>query len=76
MLFDDRDIRAGEKFGDADLIGIPLRVIVGDKAIAESKSSGNPLKYEVQDMKSGKENAKTESFDQSELITYIGNRNV
>ncbi len=35
-LYDDRDLRAGEKFADADLIGIPLRVVVGDKS-AESK---------------------------------------
>ena len=36
VLFDDRDARAGEKFADADLIGIPTQVIVGDKAL-ESK---------------------------------------
>jgi prolyl-tRNA synthetase len=28
VLWDDRDARAGEKFADADLIGIPLRVVV------------------------------------------------
>ena len=32
VLLDDRDARAGEKFADADLIGIPLRVTVGRKA--------------------------------------------
>jgi prolyl-tRNA synthetase len=32
VLLDDRDSRAGEKFADADLIGIPLRVTVGRKA--------------------------------------------
>jgi prolyl-tRNA synthetase len=31
VLLDDRDARAGEKFADADLIGIPLRVTVGKK---------------------------------------------
>jgi prolyl-tRNA synthetase len=31
VLLDDRDARAGEKFADADLIGIPLRVTVGRK---------------------------------------------
>ena len=36
VLYDDRDVRAGEKFADADLIGIPLRAVVGDKAL-ESK---------------------------------------
>jgi prolyl-tRNA synthetase len=34
VLFDDRDARAGEKFADADLIGIPLRVVVGEKGLA------------------------------------------
>jgi len=31
VLFDDRDERAGVKFNDADLIGCPLRVTVGEK---------------------------------------------
>jgi prolyl-tRNA synthetase len=31
VLLDDRDARAGEKFADADLIGCPLRVTVGNK---------------------------------------------
>ncbi len=30
-LYDDRDISAGEKFGDADLIGIPTRIVVSEK---------------------------------------------
>jgi prolyl-tRNA synthetase len=31
-LFDERrDVRAGEKFADADLLGIPLRVVVGGR---------------------------------------------
>jgi prolyl-tRNA synthetase len=33
VLLDDRDERPGEKFADADLIGIPLRVIVGKKTL-------------------------------------------
>lgn len=32
VLYDDRPERAGVKFADADLIGIPLRIIVGKKA--------------------------------------------
>ncbi len=35
VLLDDRDERAGFKFKDADLIGIPLRITVGRKALAE-----------------------------------------
>lgn len=34
VLFDDRDERAGFKFKDADLIGIPLRLVVGKKSLA------------------------------------------
>ena len=33
VLLDDREARAGEKFADADLIGIPLRVTVGKKTV-------------------------------------------
>ena len=36
VLYDDRDLRAGEKFADADLIGIPTRVVIGEKSL-ESK---------------------------------------
>ncbi len=37
VLYDERDLRAGEKFADSDLIGIPLRFVVSDKTIAEGK---------------------------------------
>jgi prolyl-tRNA synthetase len=35
VLFDDRDERAGVKFKDADLIGIPIRITVGAKRLKE-----------------------------------------
>jgi prolyl-tRNA synthetase len=35
VLLDDRDRRAGEKFADADLIGIPVRVTVGKKTLED-----------------------------------------
>jgi prolyl-tRNA synthetase len=35
VLLDDRDLRAGEKFADADLIGIPARVTVGKKTLED-----------------------------------------
>jgi prolyl-tRNA synthetase len=35
VLLDDRDERPGEKFADADLIGSPLRVIVGKKTLED-----------------------------------------
>lgn len=33
VLYDDRDLRPGVKFGDADLIGIPKRIVVGRDAV-------------------------------------------
>lgn len=33
VLFDDRELNAGEKFADSDLMGIPMRVVVSDKSI-------------------------------------------
>ena len=34
VLYDDRDARAGEKFADSDLLGIPTRIVVGKDAVA------------------------------------------
>jgi prolyl-tRNA synthetase len=35
VLLDDRDLRAGEKFADADLIGCPVRVTVGKRTLED-----------------------------------------
>ena len=35
VLLDDRDVRGGVKFKDADLIGIPVRITVGKRSVAE-----------------------------------------
>ncbi|MFA7147324.1 MAG: proline--tRNA ligase [Syntrophomonadaceae bacterium] len=37
VLIDDRDERAGVKFKDADLIGIPVRITIGPKGLQENK---------------------------------------
>ena len=37
VLFDDRDDRPGVKFNDADLIGIPYRITIGPKKLADNK---------------------------------------
>lgn len=34
VLWDDRDARAGEKFADSDLLGLPLRIVVSEKTLA------------------------------------------
>ena len=36
VLYDDRNARPGEKFSDADLIGLPYRIVISDKTIAEN----------------------------------------
>ena len=46
VLLDDRSETAGVKFNDADLIGIPLRVIIGKRNLAEGK-------VEIKDRRSG-----------------------
>jgi prolyl-tRNA synthetase len=48
VLLDDRDARAGEKFADADLIGIPLRVTVGKKTLEDGAA-------DVRERKTGEE---------------------
>jgi prolyl-tRNA synthetase len=35
VLFDDRDKKAGDKFADSDLIGIPYRVVVSEKSLSQ-----------------------------------------
>lgn len=35
LLYDNRNVRSGEKLADADLIGIPYRVVVSDKTVAQ-----------------------------------------
>lgn len=46
FLFDDRDVRPGEKFADAELMGIPYRVVISDKTLADGAA-------EVTDRKTG-----------------------
>ncbi len=52
VLFDDRPERAGVKFKDADLIGLPLRITVSDKALQEGTVEVRVRKTgETQDIK-------------------------
>jgi prolyl-tRNA synthetase len=57
VLFDDRDARAGEKFADSDLIGIPYRIVISDKTL-ESKT----IEMKV------RATGETKMIEQSELI--------
>jgi prolyl-tRNA synthetase len=59
VLLDDRDARAGEKFADADLIGVPVRVTAGRKSLEDGavdvrqRATGEERRVNVADL--GKE---------------------
>ena len=36
FIFDNRDVRVGEKMADSELLGIPYRVVISDKTLAEN----------------------------------------
>ncbi len=60
-LYDDRDLRAGEKFADSDLLGIPIRIIVSRNTLKENK-------YEISERKTGAKYMQTESEILEELL--------
>lgn len=37
VLFDDREVSAGVKFSDADLLGLPYRIVISEKTLKENK---------------------------------------
>ncbi|WP_010254536.1 proline--tRNA ligase [Treponema primitia] len=65
VLLDDRNERPGVKFNDADLIGIPYRVVVGDKNLA-----GDTPKVEVK-RRAEKENRLVELTKAAEELTGL-----
>lgn len=62
VLFDDREVRPGDKFNDSDLIGIPLRIVVSEKTLMSSE-------YEIKERKSGK----VSMINESELFDFVKN---
>jgi prolyl-tRNA synthetase len=56
VLLDDRDRRAGEKFADADLIGLPVRVTVGKKTLEDgavdirSRTTGEEQRVAIEEL--------------------------
>jgi prolyl-tRNA synthetase len=59
VLLDDRDLRAGEKFADADLIGCPMRVTAGRKSLEDGmvdvrdRASGDETRLNVDNLGTG-----------------------
>ena len=60
VLLDDRELRPGAKFKDADLIGIPIRVTVGERGMREDK-------LEIRDRRTGT----TRYASRAELLNMV-----
>ena len=63
VLYDDRDVRPGEKFADADLLGIPYRVVASNKTLAASTFE---LKARTAEQ--------SEQVNETELLKRLGER--
>jgi prolyl-tRNA synthetase len=65
VIYDDRDVRPGQKFADADLLGIPRRAVVSEKTLEKNKIE---MKYRTGD--------KPDFLAPNELITRLsGSKN-
>lgn len=62
VLYDDRNIGPGQKFGDADLLGIPNRLVISDKSLA-----AGGLEYKKRTSKD------TEIITEKELLSRVAN---
>jgi prolyl-tRNA synthetase len=62
ILYDDRDLRAGEKFADSDLLGLPIRLVISEKALKSGKIECKRRSDE-----------KSEMFDESEIVKMVCN---
>ena len=51
VILDDRDERPGVKFKDADLVGFPIRVSIGEKSLAKGEVEIKPRNGAVQFVK-------------------------
>lgn len=62
VLYDDRDVRPGQKFADCDLMGIPLRVVISTSTIKNTK-------YELK----SRNQAEPQLVSKQELIKVLDN---
>lgn len=60
VLYDDREARAGEKFNDSDLMGIPLRIVVSDKGLEKGE-------FEIKQRIDGK----VISLKEKEIVDFV-----
>jgi prolyl-tRNA synthetase len=62
VILDDRDDRPGVKFKDADLVGFPLRVSIGEKSLANGEVELKPRGGAVQLVKAEEALAQVRAF--------------
>lgn len=60
VLLDDRDERPGVMFADLELIGIPHRIVIGDRGLKEGK-----VEYQ------GRQDAEAQSIDLQEVLKLV-----
>jgi prolyl-tRNA synthetase len=63
VLYDDRDARPGVKFADAELLGIPHRLVVGERGLDAGK-----LEYR------GRRDTESQEFPLDDALTFIRSR--
>jgi prolyl-tRNA synthetase len=63
VLYDDRDARPGVKFADAELIGIPHRIVIGERGLDAGK-----LEYR------GRRDAESTDIDLDNALTFLRSR--
>ena len=61
FFYDDRDLRPGEKFADAELIGLPTQIVISDKTLATSQ-------IEIKDRRTGDTSLKPLADFRSQLL--------
>jgi prolyl-tRNA synthetase len=61
VLYDDRDLRPGQKFADADMYGIPYRVVISEKTVAADS-------YEIK----ARTTADSQQINLAELLKTLG----
>lgn len=64
VLFDDREVSAGEKFADSDLLGIPLRIVVSKRSLEDGG-------YELKERKEDKSRIVNKESLFSEITDYV-----
>ena len=60
VIYDDRDVRPGEKFADAELMGIPYRLVISERSLQSTS-------VELSD----RSNGETEMIQQSEIVNVL-----